>query len=75
MKKNLLLLPTLFSFLALISCSSGRNATDDFKQATANHQVVALLPIQLPYSGELPKEMKPEEMKTLQENESEKIQE
>jgi hypothetical protein len=75
MKKNLLLPAVLFSFLAIISCSSSRNATDDFKQATANHQVVALLPIQLTYSGELPKEMNPDEIKTLQERESEKIQE
>ena len=75
MKKNLLLPAVLFSFLAIISCSSGRNATDDFKQATANHQVVALLPIQITYSGELPKEMKPDELKTLQEQESGKIQE
>jgi hypothetical protein len=75
MKKNLLLPAVLFSYLAIISCSSSRNATDDFKQATANHQVVALLPIQLAYSGELPKEMKPDEIKALQERESEKIQE
>jgi hypothetical protein len=75
MKKNLLLPASLFSFLAIISCGSSRNATDDFKQATANHQVVALLPIQLTYSGELPKEMKPDEIKALQERESEKIQE
>jgi hypothetical protein len=75
MKKNLLLPAALFSFLAIISCSSSRNATDDFKQATANHQVVALLPIQLTYSGELPKEIKPDELKALQEQESGKIQE
>ena len=75
MKKNLLLPAVLFSFLTIISCSSSRNATDDFKQTTANHQVVALLPIQLAYSGELPKEMKPDEIKALQERESEKIQE
>jgi hypothetical protein len=75
MKKNLPLFLCLLFTLVIISCSSNKYATDDFKKTTANHEVVALLPIQLTYSGQLPKEMKSINMDSLNANESGKIQE
>lgn len=75
MKKNLLSIACLFFVLGFMSCRSNRYATDDFKQATANHEVVALLPIKVTYAGDLPNEMKSLNIDSLQANESEKIQE
>ena len=72
MKKNLPLFLCLLFTLVIISCGSNKYATDDFKKTTANHEVVALLPIQLTYSGQLPKNMN---MDSLNVNESGKIQE
>jgi|SRR5436190_4858789 len=72
MKKNLPLFLCLLFTLVIISCGSNKYATDDFKKTTANHEVVALLPIQLTYSGQLPKNM---DMDSLNVNESGKIQE
>jgi hypothetical protein len=74
MKKNLPLIFSSLLVLAIISCGSNRYATDDFKKTTANHEVVALLPIQLTYSGQLTKE-KATNMDSLNANESGKIQE
>ena len=75
MKKNLPLFISLFFAIAIISCSSNKYATDDFKRTTVNHEVVALLPIKLIYAGDLPKEMQSANLDSLQANESEKIQE
>lgn len=57
-----------------LSCSRNRNTTptDPFYQKTAHHQVVAILPMKVELTGNLPKDMTPE-MKVQQEQQDSKM--
>lgn len=71
MKKNL---PYLrIAFLAVVffsSCSQKQYAVSYFDQQTAHHKLIAVLPAEMIFTGIQPKDINPEDIAKIEENES-----
>lgn len=67
-------LVSLLVFTVLLSCSRKTYVTSYFDQQTAHHKVIAVLPAQMVFTGVPPKNMTPENIKALEEQESKDFQ-
>ena len=73
MKKNLLiLLPVLF--ILVISCSRKYYTATFFEQQTAGHRIIAVLPSEIVFTGKQPKNITPEQIAKIEEEESRAFQ-
>jgi hypothetical protein len=70
--RNALLL--LMAFTAVLSCSRRHYASSHFDQQTAHHRVIAILPAEMVFTGVQPKNMTPENIKQIEEQESRDFQ-
>jgi hypothetical protein len=61
-------------FSTLLSCSRRHYASSYFDQQTANHKLIAVLPAEMVFTGVQPKNMSPENIKQIEEQESRDFQ-
>jgi hypothetical protein len=73
MKKNL---PVLLFAIIIISTSCGRKyyTSSFFDQQTANHKIIAVLPSEIVLTGKQPKDLSPEQIARIEEDESKAFQ-
>lgn len=64
----------LLVFTALFSCSRKYYATSYFDQQTSHHRVIAVLPAEMVFTGVQPKNLAPETIKQIEEQESRDFQ-
>ena len=77
MKKYVTLQLTLglFALLVFSACSRHKYYTSSyFEQQTANHRVIAILPAEMIFTGTQPKNITPEQIAQIEENESKSFQ-
>ncbi|NJO25395.1 MAG: hypothetical protein HC867_05935 [Bacteroidia bacterium] len=76
MKKSLPLLPAsiLSLFIVIISCSRKHYTSSFFDQQTAGHRKIAVLPSEMVFTGNLPKELTKEDVAKIEEQESRAFQ-
>lgn len=77
MKKNLPLTTTvilLAAFTSIISCSRKNYTASNFEEKTLEHQVVAIVPAEMIFTGTQPKNMTPEDITKIEEQESRDFQ-
>jgi hypothetical protein len=70
--RNTLLL--LMVFTVLLSCSRRHYASSYFDQQTAHHRVIAVLPAEMVFTGVQPKNVSPENIRQIEEQESRDFQ-
>jgi hypothetical protein len=70
MKTNLPLLGLLAGFFVIASCSRNYYKASNFEEKTEEHQVVAILPAEMVFTGPQPKNMTTEDINKLEEQES-----
>lgn len=70
MKKNLPFFSICFALLVLISCSRRYYTASNFNEKTEGHKAVAILPAEIIMTGNLPKNMSPENIARAEETES-----
>jgi hypothetical protein len=73
MKKTI---PVLLLIVALLSASCSRKhfTSSFFDQQTANHKVIAVLPSEIVFTGKQPKDLTPEQIAKMEEEESSAFQ-
>ena len=75
MKTKLPLFICVLFLLALGACSGPRYYTNNlFEKQTAHHKVIAILPAEVIYTGNIPKELSPEDIRYIEETESKAFQ-
>lgn len=75
MKKNLPLLTIAFiAVLFSASCAHKYYTASSFEQQTANHKTIAILPAEMIFTGNQPKNMTPEDIARIEETESKTFQ-
>src|SRR5215216_2593313 len=76
MKPNVLRnsLVILMVFTTLLSCSRRHYASSYFDQQTAHHKVIAILPAEMVFTGVQPKNVTPDNIKRMEEQESRDFQ-
>jgi hypothetical protein len=62
------------SILLLPACSRKHYAVSYFDQKTANHRIIAVLPAEMIFTGTQPKDLSPENIAKIEENESRMFQ-
>jgi hypothetical protein len=74
--KKPILLPFLLLFLAVsVSCSHGKYyQAADFEEETTEHQLVAVLPAEMIFTGKQPQNLTPEDITRMEEQESRDFQ-
>lgn len=71
-KLNSLLLIALVTLLA--ACGAQKYTINEFDAITANHQTVAVLPVEMVFTGKQPKKLTPEDIAQIEEAESKAFQ-
>jgi hypothetical protein len=76
MKKNLSPVTAilLFIFIVAVSCSRKHYTSTFFDQKTATHRTIAVLPSEMVFTGKLPKQLTPEDIAKIEEEESRTFQ-
>jgi hypothetical protein len=74
MKKNLPLLTVVLFFIITTSCSRHSYTASNFEEKTVEHQVVAVLPAEMIFTGTQPKNLTPEDIAKIEERESKDFQ-
>jgi hypothetical protein len=74
MKKNLPLLTVVLFFIITTSCSRHSYTSSNFEEKTAAHEVVAVLPAEMIFTGTQPKNLTPEDIAKIEERESKDFQ-
>lgn len=74
MKQNIYLIALITGSLLIGSCSNRFYVASDFDRQTADHQKVAVMPVKMVFTGNLPKKMTPEEIAAQEELESQAFQ-
>jgi hypothetical protein len=70
MKKNLPLFSLIAIFLVSSSCSHKYYTAADFEEETMYHKLVAVLPAEMIFTGKQPKNLAPEDIAKIEEQES-----
>lgn len=75
MKKSIPFLTIIgISIFFFTACSRKHYAVSYFDQQTANHKLIAILPAEMIFTGTQPKELSPEDIAKIEENESRMFQ-
>ena len=74
MKKNLPLVILLASFTVIVSCGRKNYVSSDFEERTLDHKTVAIVPAEMIFTGKLPKNLSPEDIAKMEEQESKDFQ-
>lgn len=70
MKKNLPLPGLALFFLFLVSCSHKYYTASNFEEQTIEHKIVAIVPAEMIFTGKQPKNLTPEDISRIEEQES-----
>lgn len=74
MKKHLPLSVTFLFFILLASCGHKYYTASNFEEQTMEHRIVAILPAEMIFTGKQPKDMTPEQIAEVEEEESRAFQ-
>jgi hypothetical protein len=74
MKKNLSLLSVVLFFMITTSCSRHSYTASNFEEKTVEHQVVAIVPAEMIFTGTQPKNLTAEDIAKIEERESKDFQ-
>jgi len=74
MKKNLPLVILLASFTIIASCARKNYTASNFEEKTLDHKTVAIVPAEMIFTGKQPKNLTPEDITRMEEQESRDFQ-
>ena len=72
--RNFYLLLLMVGLIVISACRTQRYTASNFDAATDNHELVAIMPVQMVFTGRQPKKLTPEDIQAIEEAESEAFQ-